>query len=78
MNFLKTKKNKILFPKLIKISAKTNFNKKLKSFGSQNVKKLENKNYNLKKNEYFQELINGKEFQFNLFQNSSIENNFCL
>ena len=59
--FKKLKKNKILFPKLIKKNAlKQTLIKNFKSFGSQNVKKLENINYNLKKNEYFQEIIDGK------------------
>ena len=59
--FNKLRKNQILFPKIIKIgSQKKTLIKKLKSFGSQNVKELKSKNYSLKRNEYFQEYIDGK------------------
>ena len=59
--FKKLKQNQILFPKLINNgSLRKTLIKNIKSFGSQNIKKSNCKDYKLKKNEYFQEFINGE------------------
>jgi predicted ATP-grasp superfamily ATP-dependent carboligase len=59
--FKKLQENQILYPKIFtKAPSKKTLIKSFKSFGSQKIKILKNKDYNLKKNEYFQEYIDGK------------------
>ena len=70
--FKRLEQSKILFPKLIKKSPpKITLIKNFKSFGSQHIKKLKDKNYSLKKYEYFQEFLKGKNtsVQFITFKN---------
>ena len=70
--FKKLKESNIPFPKIVQppLKKKTVI-KNYKSFGSQKIKKLVNKKYALKKNEYFQEYIEGENISIQFISNKN-------